>query len=85
MVTKKTTENETQDYGLTDPGDKVSASLTFKKNLGNYQSIDFFAGVTVTRRETESHEDVWSRAWEIVENELDAQVAKADKIIAESK
>jgi ribosomal protein L19 len=70
---------------LTDPGDKISASLTFKKNLGNYQSMDFFAGVTITRRETETHEEGWSRAWGIVENELDSQVEKASMILGETK
>ena len=71
-----------EEKSLTDAGDKISASLTFKKNLGNYQSMDFFSGVTITKRESESHEDVWSRAWKIVEDELDSQVEKAEKLLS---
>lgn len=79
MVTKK------EEAENIDSGDKVSASLSFKKNLGNYQTIDFYAGVTVCKRDSETSEEVWERAWGIVEEQLDSQVEKASKILAESK
>lgn len=80
MVTKKEVEIEKMDNG-----DKVSASLSFKKNLGNYQTLDFYSGVTITKRESETSDEAWERAWGIVEEQLDSQIEKASKILAESK
>lgn len=64
-----------------DPGDKISASLSFKKNLGNYQSMDFFAGATVTQRDSETTDEAWQRAWKLVEDELEDEVEKANGIL----
>lgn len=66
---------------LTDPGDKITASMSFKKNLGNYQSMDFFAGCTITKRESETHEEAWKRVWDIVDDELEGVVEKANHIL----
>lgn len=79
MVNKKDTEE------LMDPGDKISASLSFKKNLGNYESLDIYAGSTVTKRDSESFDDAWTRVWKIVENQIDAQFEKVENLLSNDK
>jgi hypothetical protein len=69
---------------LTDTGDKITVHLNFKKNLGNYQTMDFGAGVTVTQRDGESTEEVFKRAWRITEDQLDDAVDRATQILNES-
>lgn len=68
---------------LTDVGDKVTTSMGHKMNLGNYENMDFFTSVTVTRRDGESHEDVWSRAWKVVDEELENKVAEAKELLGQ--
>lgn len=77
MVTK----TEQQEPNL-DPGDKLSASLSFKKNLGNYESLDIYAGTTITKRESESVDDAWTRVWKIVEDQIDAQFEKVENLLS---
>lgn len=57
-----------------DEGDKVTASITFKKNLGDFQSIDFYCGVSMTKRGGETDDDIWNRAWGEVTRELEVQM-----------
>lgn len=61
-----------------DTGDKISVSLSFKKNLGNYQSLDVYTGVTVTVRDGEVEGDTYSRAWGIVERQLESELEKVE-------
>lgn len=75
MVTKKVEEQ-------IDIGDKLSTSLSFKKNLGNYENIDLYAGVTITKRSSETDSEAWTRAWKIVENELDDQFEKVETLLS---
>lgn len=67
----------------TETGDKVSVHLTFKKNLGNYQSMEFGAGVTIMQRDGETSEDAWKRAWKVTEDQLDDAVDRATQILNE--
>lgn len=69
----------------TDPGDQITVRLAYKKGLPNYSSIDFGTGVTVTRRDGESDETAWGRAWEVCERELDEAVDRANQILAGEK
>jgi len=69
--------------GPTDVGDQITVKLTYKRGLPNYSSIEFGTGVTVTRRPQESDDEVWDRAWEVCERELDDAVDRANKILAE--
>lgn len=79
MTTKKEVE-------LTnDPGDKISASLSFKMSLKNYQNMDFYAGCTVTKRESETDEQAWERVWGIVDRELEKSVQNAKDIIEKAE
>jgi hypothetical protein len=64
-----------------DAGDKVAVSLAFKKNLGNYQSLDVYASVSVTVRDGEVEDETYSRAWAIVENQLEKQLEKTEAAI----
>lgn len=61
-----------------DVGDKVVTGLSYKKNLGNYESMAFNTGVTVSKREGESDDDVWARAWKTTEYQLDDIVERAE-------
>lgn len=73
----------TDNEEATSAGDKISVHLTFKKNLGNYQSMEFGAGVSLTQRDGESTADVWNRAWTITEDQLDDAVERAVNILNE--
>lgn len=77
MVTKKDTQMEELD-----PGDKVAASLSFKKNLGNYESLDIYASATICRRESETSDAAWTRVWRIVEDQIDKQFEKVENLLA---
>jgi hypothetical protein len=68
-----------------DNGDKVSVSLSFKKNLGNYQSLDVYTGVTVTVRDGEAEADTYTRAWKIVEDQLETELEKVEAELKGSK
>ncbi len=76
----RTTKKEVVE--LTDPGDKVSVHIEFKKGLPNYSSLSLGASVTITRRPEESDEDVWRRAWRVVEREVDNAVERAEAALA---
>lgn len=75
MMTKKKNDEPT------DVGDKVTVHIEFKRGLPNYSSISFGASVSVTRRDDETDEDVWRRAWDVVEREIDNAVERAEKIL----
>lgn len=68
-----------------DVGDKAAASLSYKKNLGNYESMDFYCSATLCKREGESDEDFWHRVWKMVEDQLDAKVEEAENLLKGNK
>jgi hypothetical protein len=74
MTTKATV---TQDPS-TDVGDKISVSIGHKKNLGNYQTMDWHVSVTLTQRPEETTDEVFARGWKLVEDELDERVSIVD-------
>lgn len=65
-----------EDQVTVDPGDKLAVSLSFKKNLGNYQSLDVYASVSVTVRQSEDEDEAYKRAWDIVERQLENELEK---------
>lgn len=64
-----------------DIGDKISTSIGYKKGLPNYSSIDFHVSVSIAKRQGETDQDVWKRAWDEAERELDDVVVRAQKIL----
>ncbi|MEM4408907.1 MAG: hypothetical protein QXI19_09215 [Candidatus Caldarchaeum sp.] len=64
-----------------DDGDKIGVHISFKKGLPNYSSVEFGASVTVTKRNGESPEEAWERAWRIVEREVDNAVERAEAVM----
>lgn len=76
MPVKK--EKSKVDPDPTDPGDKITAHISFKRGLPNYSSIEFGASVSVTRRPDETDDQAWKRAWSVVEREIDEAVERAE-------
>lgn len=70
---------------LVDPGDKVSASMAYKKNLGNYQSLDVYANASITVRPDETESDTFRRAWRIVEKQLEDKLEEVDYELTKKK
>lgn len=68
-----------------DPGDKVAASMSYKKNLGNYQSLDVYASASLTVRPDETDEDAFRRAWSIVEKQLEDKLEEVDYELTKKK
>lgn len=68
-----------------DAGDKVAVSISYKKNLGNYQSMDLYASVSLTVREDEGESDTYGRAWKIVEDQLEGKLDELETQLAKGK
>lgn len=56
--------------------DKLALSLGYKKNIGNFSSLDFHASVSMTKRLNESDEDFETRVRGEVEKQLEWLVAR---------
>lgn len=66
-----------------DTGDKVTCSVSYKKGLKDYSSISWSAGVSLTKRDGETDEEVWQRGWKLVEDEIDNSVNEAKRLLGE--
>lgn len=64
-----------------DTGDKLACSLGFKKNIGNFSTVDWHASVSITKREGESDEEFTTRGWSEAQKQLEEQVAKQDALL----
>lgn len=68
-----------------DPGDKIAVSMSMKRNLGNYETMDLYASASITVRFEESVEEAYKRAWDIVDNQLEEKMAELETYLAERK
>lgn len=64
-----------------DTGDKLACSLGFKKNIGNYSSLDWHVSVSIAKREGETDEEFTARGWEEAQQQLEWQVLKEDALL----
>jgi hypothetical protein len=64
-----------------DVGDKLACSLGFKKNIGNYSSLDFHVSVSISKREGETDDEFTERGWAEAQQQLEWQVAKEAAIL----
>jgi len=62
---------------------KVSVTLGYTLNLGNFQSLRIDLGVTDSKRNEETTGDAFDRIYEFVENKLIAKINDAKAEIAE--
>lgn len=74
-----------EEMNTIDPGDKVAVSIAYKKNLGNYQSMDLYTSVSLTVRGDEGETDTYGRAWEIVERQIEAKLDEVEALVSKAK
>ena len=63
----------------TDVGDKISVSVGYKKNIGNYESMDWHVSASLTHRDGETTEELFKRGWETIYDQIDEQVSVWDE------
>lgn len=54
---------------------ELYVSVAFTKNLGNYQSIRFDSGITLSLEDGDDADKVYKQAWDQVGDEIQQQVA----------
>ena len=62
---------------------KVSVTLGYTLNLGNFQSLRMDLGVTDSRRDGENVDQAFERVYKFVEDKLTEKVAEAKSEIKE--
>jgi hypothetical protein len=62
---------------------KVTVTLGYTLNLGNFQSLRLDLGVTDSRREGENINDAFERVYKFVEDKLAEKVKEANTQIGE--
>lgn len=63
---------------------KVSVTLGYTHNLGNFQSLRIDLGVTDSKRDGENTDQAFERVYQFVENKLTEKVNEAKAEIEES-
>ena len=58
---------------------KITVSLGYTKNLGNFESLRFDLGITDSRREGENINDAFERVYKFVEDKLTDKVLETNK------
>ena len=64
---------------------KVSVTLGYKLNLGNFQSLRLDLGVVDSKRDGENTDQAFERVYKFVEDKLTAKIAEAKVELAESE
>jgi len=52
----------------------INVSVTYKKSLPNYESIQFHAGISVEVEESENHIAVYKTAWDEAGKQINEQL-----------
>lgn len=55
---------------------RAAVSLTYKKNLGNFENINVFVSLTDSARQDENPQDLLDRVYEEVEVQLEKRIAE---------
>lgn len=63
---------------------KVSVTLGYTLNLGNFQSLRLDLGVVDTKRDGENTDQAFERVYKFVEDKLAAKIAEAKVELEES-
>jgi hypothetical protein len=64
---------------------KVSVTLGYTLNLGNFQSLRLDLGVVDSKRDGENTDQAFERVYKFVEEKLTAKIAEAKVELAESE
>lgn len=64
-----------------DTGDKLACSLGFKKNIGNFSSLDWHVSVSISKRDGETDDEFTKRGWAEAQQQLEWQVAKQEALL----
>ena len=64
---------------------KVSVTLGYTINLGNFQSLRLDLGVVDSKRDGENTDQAFERVYQFVEDKLTAKIAEAKVELAESE
>ncbi|NDB82052.1 MAG: hypothetical protein EB127_04825 [Alphaproteobacteria bacterium] len=75
--------NLTEGYEMEDT--KVSVTLGYTLNLGNFQSLRLDLGVVDSKRDGENTDQAFERVYKFVEEKLTAKIAEAKVELAESE
>ena len=70
-------------YVITNEPTKVSATLGYTLNLGNFQSLRVDLGVVDSVREGETVDDAMNRIYTFVENKVVEKVAESKEALVE--
>jgi hypothetical protein len=70
-------------YVVTNEPTKVSVTLGYTLNLGNFQSLRLDLGVTDSKRDGENTDQAFERVYKFVEDKLTAKILEAQSEAAE--
>lgn len=74
---------ENSNYVVTNEPTKVSVTLGYTLNLGNFQSLRLDLGVVDSKRDGETTNDAFERVYKFVEDKLTAKITEAKAEINE--
>ena len=74
---------ENNSYVVTNEPTKVSVTLGYTLNLGNFQSLRLDLGVTDSRRDGENVDQAFERVYKFVEDKLTDKINEAKAEISE--
>ena len=74
---------ENNNYVVTNEPTKVSVTLGYTLNLGNFQSLRLDLGVTDSRRDGENVDQAFERVYKFVEDKLTDKINEAKAEISE--
>ena len=70
-------------YVVTNEPTKVSVTLGYTLNLGNFQSLRLDLGIVDSKREGENVDEAFSRVYKFVEDKLTEKIQEAKSEISE--
>lgn len=74
---------ENSNYVVTNEPTKVSVTLGYTLNLGNFQSLRLDLGVVDSKRDGENTDQAFERVYKFVEDKLTAKINEAQAEISE--
>lgn len=57
---------------------EIVVSMKFKKNLGNYQTVDIEAGITMEIEDGDDYKEAYEQAWLEVRSQVQGQLKSGE-------